>query len=246
MLFIGILFAVGLLIGVGLLVYANKYQPKIVEDNYNSFKPEEKVSHMDEVFNIEKIHEGIIYQGNQYLLLTKIEGINLSAMSEGEQNARESALISVLAGLDYPIRFITNTAVIDTSKEAQLVAGIASATPEGNLRTYRTLYAGALEQMRVERSVLTQQTFLVVSGSTIEEARRRVELLNSSLANQTSMVVTPLKTTDAVYDAIQSILMPEKIIKPSDIASEGVLEPVHFHTKEVVSFVQEKQIAIQA
>ncbi|MDD2587187.1 MAG: hypothetical protein PHT79_10635 [Syntrophomonadaceae bacterium] len=159
-------------------------------------------------------------------------------MSDLEQNARESALIDVLTRLDYPVRFITNTIVADTSAEAQKIADVSAGTPEGNLKTYRTLYSGALQQMRLERSILTQETYLVIPGADEDEAQDRLNLLTSSLRERTSVVVTPLQTTDEVFDAIQNILLPEKIIKPSYVAMEGVTAPLHFSAKELDSFVQ--------
>lgn len=238
MTFIVILFIVGVTMGVGLLVYGSKYQPNKKSAYSNSFNPQERISHLKDIFEIDKIYEGIIFKHDQCLLLAKIEGINFTVMSEVEQNSRESALIEALTRLDYPIRFITNTIVVDTSQESAKIADLANKSPEGGLKTYRTLYAGALEQMRVERRVLTQQTYLVVPGSTPEEVRARLELLTSSLVEQTSVIIAPLQSSDGIYDAIQNILMPEKIVKSSDIVAAGVLEPIHFQQKEVVQLVE--------
>jgi hypothetical protein len=241
MIFMTLLFAVAIAMGVGLLVYGNKYQLKEKSTQFNSFNPRESIAHLKDVFGIDKIYEGVIYKHDQCLLLAKIEGINLTVMSEIEQNARESALIEALARLDYPIRFISNTVVVDTSQESARIADLANKSPDGSLKIYRTLYAGALEQMRVERSVLTQQVYLVVPGSTPEEVRTRLDLLSSSLREQTSVIITPIETSDDVYDAIQNVLMPEKIVKSSDIVAAGVLEPVHFSVKEASDIVEKIQ-----
>jgi hypothetical protein len=68
-----------------------------------------------------------------------------------------------------------------------------------------------------------------------------LDLLSSSLREQTSVIITPIETSDDVYDAIQNVLMPEKIVKSSDIVAAGVLEPVHFSVKEVSDIVEKIQ-----
>lgn len=234
MLFLGLLFGVCILIGIFLIIYSNK----TTESQTSNINSSEKIINIKNLFQANKIYNGAIEHLGQYLLLARIEGMNFSVMSEIEQNARESALIDVFSRLDYPIRFITNTCIVDTSAEARKIAEIADATENQNLQTYRILYAGALEQMRLERSVLTQQTFVIVPGETSEEAYHRFNILSSSLRERTSMIITLLTTTEDIYDALQDILTPEKIIKPSDIVQSGVLEPVHFSAKEVESFAQ--------
>lgn len=241
MLFVVLLFVVGIVMGVGLLVYGNKHPIKNNESEYsNSFNKQEKVTHLKDVYEIDNIYDGIIYKHNQCLVMATVEGINFTVLSEVEQNSRESAIIETLMRLEYPIRFITNTVVVDTSEQANHIAHLANETPDGDLQIYRTLYAGALEQMRIERSVLTQQTYIVIPGNTSEEVKTRLSLLTSAFAENASIIITPLQTSDDVYDAIQNIVMPEKIVKASEIVASGVLEPVHFHEKEVVNFVQKE------
>jgi len=128
--------------------------------------------------------------------------------------------------------------VADTSKEAQKIIEMADLTTNENLRMYRILYAGVLEQMRLDRAVLTQQTIMVIPGSTPEEARERFSILASSLRERAAIIATPLSRTEDIYDALQDILTPDKIIRPSKIAQDGVLEPIHFYGKEVENFVQ--------
>ncbi|NLE06014.1 MAG: hypothetical protein GX638_14610 [Crenarchaeota archaeon] len=232
MLFLGLLFGVCILIGIILIIYSNKTTKSQVS-NINS----EKVVNIKNLFQANKIYHGAIEHLGQYLLLARIEGMNFSVMSEIEQNARESALIDIFSRLDFPIRFITNTCVVDTSNEARKIAEIAD-TENQNLQTYRILYTGALEQMRLERSVLTQQNFIIIPGENPEEAHHRFNILSSSLRERTSIIITLLETTEDIYDALQDILTPEKIIKPSDVVQSGVLEPVHFSVREVATFAE--------
>ncbi len=234
MLFLGLLFGVCILIGVFLIMYSNKTS----ETQASSINSSEKTINIKNLFQADNIYNGTIKHLGQYLLLARIEGMNFSVMSDIEQNAREAALIDIFSRLDYPIRFITNTCIVDTSIEARKIAEMADSSENQNLQTYRILYAGALEQMRLERSVLTQQTFIIVPGETPEEAHHRFTILSSSLRERTSIIITLLEMTEDIYDALQDILTPEKIVKPSDVVQSGVLEPVHFSAKEVENFAQ--------
>jgi len=234
MLFLGLLFGTCILLGIVLILYSNK---KTDAQNSKINNPEKTVN-IKTVFQADKIYNGTIEYLGQYLLLARIEGMNFSIMSEIEQNARESALIEIFSRLDYPVRFITNTCIVDTSMEAGRIAEMTDNSTNENLKTYRIFYAGALEQMRQERSVLTQQTFIVIPGNNPEETHHRFNILCSSLRERTSIIVTLLTRTEDIYDALQDILTPDKIIKPSDVVQAGVLEPIHFHEKEVRDIVQ--------
>lgn len=233
MLFLGLLFGTCILLGIVLILYSNK----------KTDAQKSKINNSEKTVNIKNVFQAEIYNGTiehlgQYLLLARIEGMNFSIMSEIEQNARESALIEIFSRLDYPVKFITNTCIVDTSTEARRIAEMTDDSTNENLKTYRIFYAGALEQMRQERSVLTQQTFIVIPGNNPEEAHHRFNILCSSLRERTSIIITLLTGTEDIYDALQDILTPDKIIKPSDVVQAGVLELIHFHEKEVRDIVQ--------
>lgn len=226
MLFLQILFIVSLLSGLVMLVYSKKPKEQRTGEYLN-----ESVVHIKELFPVDKIYDGLIYSGDQCFLLAKVEGVNFSVMSESEQNSREAGMIDIFARIDYPIKFITNTIVVDTTVEAGKIAEVASNSPESNLKTYRIMYAGALELMRTERSVLAQQSYLVIPGATDEEAKGRLKIIASSLSN-TSVIITPIRSTDEVFNTIQDILLPEKITRPADVAQEGVTFGLHFNRRE--------------
>lgn len=228
MYFLWTLFGIVIVCGAGLLFIINRQEKNDIVVVSN-----ERTTSIRNIHPV-SITNGIIWTGEHYLIIARIEGVNFSVMSDIEQNARESALIEIFSRLEYPIRFITNTAIVDTSVEARRIAAMAD-TPNENLKNYRILYAGVLEQMRVDRAVLTQQTFLVVPGRTIEEVEQRFRILKTSLSERTSVIVTPLQSTEEIYDSLQDILTPEKIVKPSQVAASGVLEPFHFSYKEAHS-----------
>jgi len=232
-LFFQILFIVSLLLGIVFLIFSRNPKKQEFSDEYMN----KSIDHIKELFPVSNIYGGIIYSENKYYLLAKIEGVNFSVMSTQEQDARESALIEIFAKINYPIKFITNTVIVDTTEEARRIAKLAAQSEESNLKTYQTMYAGALELMRSERSVLSQKSYLIIPGVSEKEALERFSIIQSSLKN-TSVILTLIDSTDEVFDSIQSILLPEKIIKPSDMAQQGVLSGLHFNEKELTYYTQ--------
>jgi len=227
-----VLFGTAVLIGAGLLLYARR-TPANKPRSFTS----ERVADLGQIYDIKDIYQGVITLKDGCLMLARIEGVNFSVMSEAEQNARETALIEIFTGLDYPVRFVSSVIVADTSDEAHRVARIAAATPEGNLKTYRTLYAGMLEMMRQERRILTQHVYLMVPGRTKEEVSERLYLLGASLQQKASLVVTPVTTTDEIYKILQDTLTPDRIISPAEVALSGVTSPIHYSVREAEGFV---------
>ncbi|MCR4443259.1 MAG: hypothetical protein NUV48_14085 [Peptococcaceae bacterium] len=201
-----------------------------------SFKKAALNRHVDEVIEVDDVKDGLIYRRGRVYALARVEGANFSVMSPGEQDARERALVEIFSRLDYPVQFITNTVVADTVSPAQRIAEAAREMPEGNLRNYAFLYASFLEQMRVERLAMAQQSYLVVcsdghDGNPEKTVIERVMLLESALRERAGIVLTPITTGDGAIDAIQNIVQPEKIVKPSKLAHDGIPEPVHFSSR---------------
>lgn len=230
MVFLIILFSV-VILGSVLLLYIEKrrsHKKNPVNSNFN-----ENVSDINEFYQINDIHQGVIYKDNQCYMMARLGGLNFTVMSENEQNAREDALVSIFARLDYPIRFITNTVIADTSEEAGRIADLAVETPEGTLQKYRLQYAGELEIMRAGRAVTTQSTFLVIPGKDKEELNNRYNLLVSSLRQQGNMIVVPLTSTEEVVDTLKEILMPTTIFRPSERFSYGVDSNFHYSGREI-------------
>lgn len=235
--FLIILFVVVIIGGIALIYIEkrrthNEQRPD-VKNNFN-----ESISDIADFYQIEDIYNGAILKDDQYYMMARIEGLNFTVISVDEQNTREATLVSIFTRLDYPIRFITNTVIADTTDEARRIAEIAAKTPEGTLRLYRTMYAGALDLMRSERRVTTQETFMIIPGKTAEEVMNRLHLITSSLRQQTNIIVTPILTTDEVYDTIQGILMPDKITKPSQTAAQDVHSSIHVSTREVLNYAR--------
>lgn len=235
MVFLVILFATVILGGLLLLFIEKKRsQKKTTSTKFNEYAID-----IEEFYQIDDIKEGIIYKDGQCYMMSRIGGLNFTVMSENEQNAREDALVGIFARLDYPIRFITNTVIADTSEEAGKIADLAVATPEGTLQKYRLQYAGELELMRASRAVTTQSTFLIIPGKDKTELINRYQLLAASLRQQGNMIITPLTTTEEVVDTLKEILMPNTIYRPSERFTHGVGASVHLSKKEVERFVNQ-------
>lgn len=232
-----ILFGTAIVIGAGLLFYAQKSTVKNTNRQPKPFA-NERAFDLSQLYNIEGIYEGVVHLSNgEYLMLAGIEGVNFSVLSEAEQNARESALVEIFTGLSHPIRFLSCVVVADTSAEAKKVAETAAKTPGGNLKTYRTLYAGMLETMRQERRILSQYTYMFIPGKTREEVAERLFLIETALRERARLVVTPIRTTDEVYLILQNIFMPDRLTRPAEVAVTGVTSPIHYSGKEAEAFV---------
>lgn len=236
MVFLIILFSVVIIGGIALLYLEKMRSRKEKPTGTNHFK--ESISDINDLYQIDNIYDGVIYKDDQCYMLARVGGLNFTIMSNDEQNARESALVGIFARLDYPIRFVTNTVIADTSEEARRIADIATQTPDGTLLKYRLEYAGTLELMRTERMVTTQSTFIVIPGQDKEELTNRFNIIAASLRQQGNVLVTQLQYTEEIYDTLQEILMPYKISRPSTIAMHGVGSSIYTTEKEVLAYVQ--------
>jgi len=196
--------------------------------------------HVSELFGIEEIYGGIYRKGSRYFGLARLEGTNFSVVSEGEQNAREDILIYIMSLIDYPIQFISGTVVADTTQQAEEIAIRAEETASEDLKTYMFLYAGALQQMKTERRVLSEQSWLVVTddgegGDPAKKIREKMYLLRENLRQRARIVLTPLETSEEVMDAIHQMVLPERIVKPSERVLAGVAEPVHLSQRDLTA-----------
>ncbi len=234
MVFLIVLFTV-VILGCAALLFWEKNRSK-KENLQNDNKFNESTTDIEEFYQIDNIREGIIYRDDQCYIMARIGGLNFTVMSLNEQHSREDALIGIFARLDYPIRFITNTVIVDTSEEARRIAGIANQTPESTLKIYRYQYAGALELMRAERAVTTQSTFLIIPGKDKEELRDRYRILAAALKDQGRMTVELVATTEEVTDIIQEILMPDSIFRPSEKFQFNVDSNIHLSEKEALEY----------
>jgi len=236
MVFLIILFSIVILGCAALLLWEKNRSKKENQQNGSGFN--ERIANIEEFYQIDNIREGIIYKEDQCYMMARIGGLNFTVMSLNEQHNREDALISIFTRLDYPVRFITNTVIVDTSEEAMRIAEKADQTPEGTLQRYRYQYAGALELMRAERAVTTQSTFLIIPGKDKEELRNRYRILAAALKDQGRMTVETITTTEEVTDIIQEVLMPDSIFRPSQKFQFNVDANIHLSEKEVLEYVQ--------
>ena len=195
--------------------------------------------HIAEIVGVEMVAPGVFYAGGKYLGLARIEGTNFSVLSDGEQDAREEALIGIQNQINYPVQYITGTVVTDTDAIAREVRAINAGVENERQAAYNNLYAADLDEMKRTRQAMTQVSWLVVSddGSAgddpVKRIRERLALLRESFRSRVGIILTPLELTGDVVDAIQQIMLPEKLSRPSDMLALGGIAPVKFNIREI-------------
>lgn len=195
--------------------------------------------HIAEIIGIEMVAPGVFYAGGKYLGLARIEGTNFSVLSDGEQDAREEALIGIQNQINYPVQYITGTVVTDTDAIAREVRAINAGVENEQQAAYNNLYAAELEEMKRTRQAMTQVSWLVVSddrsagNDPVKRIRERMALLRESFRARVGIILTPLEQTGEVVDAIQQIMLPEKLSNPSGMLALGGLAPIKFNIREI-------------
>lgn len=204
-------------------------------------KPSQRIHrHIGELINFEEVEPGIIYADGQYLALARIEGTNFSILSDGEQDAREDALITIQNQIKYPIQYITSTVITDTDITAEQIRQQASKTKNTELNNYCLLYAVEMEDMKRRRQAMAQVSWIVISdngarglpGKPSDRIKEKMLLLKEAFRSRVGIILTPLATTEEVIDALQQIILPEKLTKASETALLG-LHPIKFNIKEI-------------
>jgi hypothetical protein len=233
------------LAGCVMLIYFSKRPLKQEKIEEQGFIPESAIRHIDEVIDYDDIKDGIIYRNGRCFGLAQVEGINFSVMSPEEQNSRETSIVEIFNSMDYSIEFITTTTVPDMSNAAQSIAAFAGQMKDCPLKMYITCYAGILEQMKRERKVLAQQTYMVISSDSADSdshpakvIKERMRILESSFRERVGIFITPLETTEDILNAIQHIVLPDQIINASERIATGACAPVHFNVEEGANYVQ--------
>lgn len=229
----------------GLLFVTNvdKFVGRASKKEMANLQDLERMVSVDDLYDIKDIHGGVVYTSTECIVLAKIEGMNASVLSAYQQDGREAAIIETLAQTPYPYKTVSNTVVADTTAVSKAVYETAINLPEdSSLYHYCELYMIALEEMRLSRSILTQQTFLFIPGSSPDECHERIRILSMGLTDKGGITITPLTTTEEVYDALKDIIMPDRIVNPSQFAEGGVVSPIHFGKKELKAYVQKENI----
>ncbi|AEG14424.1 hypothetical protein Desku_0824 [Desulfofundulus kuznetsovii DSM 6115] len=230
-----------MLAGILALVFLSRRPVKV--ESVKEIKTKDKndflmgVRHIGEIVPVEFIRDGMYVSGGKYCCMARIEGTNFSVMSESQQNAQESALIGILNRIDFPVQFITTSVVADTAHMARVVASTAKNMPEGNLKTYAALYASALDAMRTEKQILAQHSYIILTddgADPVAALKEKMKILYE-LLRPAGVMLTPLTSEADVMDVFASILMPEVIIRPSEMLEAGSTEELHVNAKELVA-----------
>lgn len=194
--------------------------------------------HISDLIKIEEADTGIIYAGGKYLGLARIEGTNFSVLSDGEQDVREEVLIGIQNQINYPVQYITSTVITDTESIAREVRANAANMEKPQLVSYNNLYAAELEEMKKRRQAMAQVSWLVISddgegGDPVSQIREKMVLLQEAFRVRAGIILTPLVTTEEILDALQQIMLPEKLSRPSEITLLGGLSPIKLNIREI-------------
>lgn len=214
------------------------------EINTTPKRPDKNYRHISELINIEVVEPGIYYVKGKYLGLARIEGTNFSILSDGETDAREDMLIAIQNQIKYPVQYITSTIVTDTDREVEKVRAHAEKTQNQKISNYCHMYVNELENMKNERRALAKVSWVAISGddrqgapgNPVQRIKERMAILQEAFRSRAGIIMTPLTTTEEVIDAFQQIMLPEKLIKPSEVAKIS-LHPIKFNIKEMVDMV---------
>ncbi|MEG6510490.1 hypothetical protein V6C32_01015 [Desulforamulus ruminis] len=239
-----------LALGMFFFIQQTSSMPRFMQEKKKKLnKPEEifKEAHISELIHYKYIQNGIYRQGNRYFGIASLNGANFSVMSTPEQDNKESMIVSILSQVDYPNQYISNTVISDTEKGAlEVRRRIKEASPEEltpGLRAYMTLYADFLTGMKLQRAVLSAQSWLVIGSlnddDDPEEAIiKRFEHISKKLHQRVGIVITRLTKREDIYDALHQILLPDRIISPSSRVNAGVTEPLHWSRNEISKGVE--------
>ena len=191
--------------------------------------------HIGDLITLDVAEPGVIYANGKYLAYARVEGTNFSILSDGEKDIREDVLVNLQNQIKFPQQLVTSTVVIDTEHAAKEVREQAALTDNPNLAGYSLAYAAELEQMKRERQAMAQVSWMVISDDGAEEdpgksLRDKMSLLQE-LFSRSGLILTPLTSTEDVIDAMQQIMLPERLSPASKAAATG-LSPVKFSAKE--------------
>ncbi|MCL2766735.1 MAG: hypothetical protein FWD21_03525, partial [Peptococcaceae bacterium] len=150
----------------------------------------------------------------------------------------EDILIGLQNQINFPQQFVTSTVVIDTEHAAKEVREQVSVTENASLAAYGQAYAAVLEEMKRDRQAMAQVSWLVISddgfeGEPDKSLRDKMSLLQE-LFSRSGLILTPLTTTEEIIDALQQIMLPERLYPASGTIATG-LDPVKFSAKELGS-----------
>lgn len=242
-----------LLLGMGVMFYLTRSQG-LQNTNAGTAGTGSKTGAMDytkalkmtsprELIPLQSIENGVYRAYNRCYMICRLEGTNFSVLSDAETNARESAVIDILNRIDYPVQFITTTTVADLSPLIEQNRQRAASLPENSrLRMYIELYNQQLENMKYNREILTQVSWMVMScpdnPEDLRRMRERIDYLVMALRERAGIMLTPVTDFEQILDSIHEIILPEEIVRPSQMLVSGVTEPVHFSAGEINRYLE--------
>lgn len=203
-------------------------------------EPEPARTHrnVSDLLNIEMHESGIFSANGRWVGLARMSGTNFDVLSGMEQDIREDMLIGIQSQINYPIQYITSTVIADTDLAAGEIMRKAAGFKDENLAAYATMYAQELESMKIQRRAMSQVAWLVISddgrsGNPVAKISEKMLILQETFRKRAKIIITPLISIEESVDVLKDIMVPERLLKPSEELQAGVLEPLKFNIKEV-------------
>lgn len=241
-----IIFIVMIVLSVGMLVFVSSVKPKYSysADKKAIKKPEEipMEKHVADLINVDEVLKNGIYRiGGMFFGMGLLSGTNFSVISEDNQNSKEDRLVEVSSdAVKYPTQTIATTIVANTDKSAEgILKRAKNDTINPAQKIYMKMYAQFLKELKAQRLVLSNQNWYVI-GSRHDDDDPEDAILKrfaylSDQFRRIGIVLTRVTTDVEVYDIIHQILLPDRIIAPSERYAAGVTEPLHWGDSEIKS-----------
>lgn len=196
-----------------------------------------KAANVKDLWEIEDIRDGVVYltKGRCSAVL-KLGAVNFHLLSEEDQYAVESALMSMATGLGFRVQFFSTTEVVDTrSAVEELRTATFSEGSEIRVR-YAEVLLDYLVDLMSQRMVLTKNTYAVVTYQ--DPDRKKAVAKLSQFCTQlikglegAKVKAVPL-TSDEIVDLLYRTLNRKRPARPSDAVAAGALE--YYVTKKKV------------
>lgn len=181
------------------------------------------------MWGVKDVRDGIIMlTRKRYRLVLRINAVNYHLLSEGEQHAVESALMSMSIAMAFPVQFLVTTEMADAKN---CIADIHNRIPGMNehMKQYAIDLAGYLDTITRDRSIYVRRSYAVICYDSNEsfkkvkgELTRRAGVVMNGLS-QAQVAVEPLGT-EGIVDLLHREFNRGSTIKPSELVAAGGME----------------------
>lgn len=191
-----------------------------------SEKSRRRKTNIRNLWGIEDIRNNVVRVAGKYSAVLRIGTVNFNLMSQNEQHALETILMSVATGLDFPVQFLCTTETVDTRHAVNEMHAI------NELSQVRQVYAqnllNYLNGLMEQRAVLIKHTYAVVTCSEGEydKVLGKLEHMCAQLIgglSRAGITATPLNSEE-IADILFKVMNRCKSVRPSDAVKAGAMD----------------------